>query len=84
MLEELNLTLPRFQVFEETLPLDRELQRALVDVYFEIICFYAWTIHFLRSNPHLVLRITSRVRQLEICFSPVLAMRLRNYCALRW
>jgi len=56
MLEELSLTLPRFQVYEETLPLDRELQTALVDVYCEIICFYARTIHFLRSNPHLVLR----------------------------
>lgn len=56
MLEELSLTLPRFQVYEKTLPLDGELQRALVDVYSEIICFYARTIHFLRSNPHLVLR----------------------------
>jgi hypothetical protein len=56
MLEELSLTLPRFQVYEQTLPLDREMQQALVDVYCEIICFYARTIHFLRSNPHLVLR----------------------------
>jgi len=56
MLEELSLTLPRFQSYEETLPLDRDLQLALVDVYSEIICFYARTIHFLRSNPHLILR----------------------------
>lgn len=56
MLEELSLTLPRFQVYEQTLPLNRQLQRALLDVYSEIICFYARTIHFLRSNPHLVLR----------------------------
>jgi len=56
MLEELSLTLPRFQVYEESLPLDRELNLELVDVYSEIICFYARTIHFLRSNPHLVLR----------------------------
>jgi len=56
MLEELSLTLPRFQVYEQTLPLNRELQQALVDVYGEIICFYARTIHFLRSNPHLILR----------------------------
>jgi len=56
MLEELSLTLPRFKTYEETLPLDRSLQQALVDVYGEIICFYARAIHFLRSNPHLVLR----------------------------
>lgn len=56
MLEELSLTLPRFQSYEETLPLGRDLQLALVDVYSEIICFYARTIHFLRSNPHLILR----------------------------
>lgn len=56
MLEELSLTLPRFQVYEQTLPLSCQLQQALVDVYCEIICFYARTIHFLRDNPHLVLR----------------------------
>jgi hypothetical protein len=56
MLEELSLTLPRFQVYEQTLPLNRQLQLALLDVYSEIICFYARAIHFLRSNPHLVLR----------------------------
>ena len=56
MLEELSLTLPRFQVYEQTLPVNRQLQQALLDVYCEIICFYARAIHFLRSNPHLVLR----------------------------
>ena len=56
ILEELSLTLPRFHVYEKTLPLNREMQQALVDVYGEIICFYARAIHFLRSNPHLVLR----------------------------
>jgi NB-ARC domain len=56
MPEELSLTLPRFQVYEHTLPLNRPLQHALVDVYGEIICFYARAIHFLRCNPHLVLR----------------------------
>lgn len=56
MLEELSLTLPRLQVYEQTLPLNHSLQQAVVDVYSEIICFYARTIHFLRSNPHLVLR----------------------------
>ncbi|TPX16451.1 uncharacterized protein E0L32_003745 [Thyridium curvatum] len=56
MLEDLSLTLPRFQIYERTLPLNRQLQHAIVDVYGEIICFYARTIYFLRSNPHLVLR----------------------------
>lgn len=56
MLEELSLTLPRFQLYEQTLSLNRELQKAIVDVYGEIVCFYARTIHLLRSNPHLVLR----------------------------
>ncbi|SPQ20350.1 72ddf52e-7113-4ff0-b348-42e636f23ca1 [Thermothielavioides terrestris] len=56
MLEELSLTLPRLQVYEKTLPLNQPLQQALVDVYCEIICFYARTINFLRRTPHLVLR----------------------------
>lgn len=56
MLEELSLTLPRFQVYEQTLPLNRQLEQALLDVYCEIVCFYARAIHFLRSNPHLGLR----------------------------
>jgi hypothetical protein len=56
MLEELSLTLPRFQVYEQTVPMNRQLQQALLDVYCEIICFYARAIHFLRSNPHTILR----------------------------
>lgn len=56
MLEGLSLTLPRFQVYEQTLPMDHRFQQALVDVYSEFICFYARTIRFLRVNPHLVLR----------------------------
>lgn len=56
MLEELSLTLPRFQMYESTLPLNRSMQSALVDVYSEVICFYARAIHFLRNNPHLILR----------------------------
>ncbi|KAK4235372.1 hypothetical protein C8A03DRAFT_36778 [Achaetomium macrosporum] len=47
---------PRLQEYEKTLPLSQQLQQALVDVYCEVICFYARTIHFLNSNPHLVLR----------------------------
>jgi hypothetical protein len=56
MLEELSLTLAKFQVYEEILPLSRPLQTALVDVYTETICFYARAIHFFRDNPHDILR----------------------------
>ena len=52
MLEELSLTLPRFRHYEKSLPMDDAFETALVDVYSEVICFYARTIHFFRSNPH--------------------------------
>ena len=56
MLEELGLTLPRFRAYEANLPMERPLETALVDVYTEVICFYARCIHFLRTHPHVVLR----------------------------
>ncbi|KAI0813657.1 P-loop containing nucleoside triphosphate hydrolase protein [Xylaria sp. FL0064] len=56
MIEELSLSLPRFRIYEQTLPLNRPLQQTLVDAYSEIICFYARIIRFLRNNPHLSLR----------------------------
>ncbi|KAI0007592.1 hypothetical protein F4779DRAFT_642943 [Xylariaceae sp. FL0662B] len=56
MLEELSLTLPRFRVYEDTLPMNRQLETALVDVYTEVICFYARAIHFFRDHPHVLLR----------------------------
>jgi ATP-dependent Clp protease ATP-binding subunit ClpA len=56
MLEELSLTLPRFKAYETTLPVDRALEAALVDVYTEVICFYARCIHFFRTHPHVFLR----------------------------
>lgn len=56
MIEELSLSLPRFQIYEQTLPLNRQLQQALVDAYSEIICFYARTIRFLHNHSHLSLR----------------------------
>lgn len=56
MLEELSLTLPRFRYYEKSLPMDEAFETALVDVYTEVICFYARTIHFFRSNPHGLLR----------------------------
>ena len=56
MLEELSFTLPRFQAYEKTLALDGALEMALIDVYTEVICFYARSIHFFRSHPHVLLR----------------------------
>ena len=56
MLEELSLTLPRFRYYEKSLPIDESFETALVDVYTEVICFYARAIHFYRSNPHALLR----------------------------
>jgi hypothetical protein len=53
MFEELSMTLPRFRIYEQTLPMDKALETALLDVYTEIICFYARTIHFFqKTNPH--------------------------------
>lgn len=56
MLEELSLILPRFRSYEKTLPLDHAFEQALLNVYTEVICFYARTIRFLRMNPHNLLR----------------------------
>ena len=52
MLDELSLSLPRFRVYEETLPMNKDLETALVDVYSEMICFYARTIRYFEKNPH--------------------------------
>lgn len=56
MLEELSLSLPRLRYYEENLPLDRSLENALVDLYSEIICFYARLIRHYRTNPHLLMQ----------------------------
>jgi NB-ARC domain len=52
MLEELSL---RFRIYEQTLPMDKALEAALLDLYTEVICFYARTIHFFRRHPHTLL-----------------------------
>ena len=48
--------MPRFRQYEKTLPIDEEFESALVDVYTEVICFYARAIRFYRSNPNGLLR----------------------------
>lgn len=54
MHEELSLTLPTLKIYENTLPIDRALETALLDVYTEVICFYARLIHFFRTHARLV------------------------------
>lgn len=52
MLEELSLSLPRFRSYEENLPLNGSFENALVELYLEIICFYARLIRYYKDNPH--------------------------------
>ncbi len=52
MLEELSLTLPRLKVYEKTVSMDSEMETPFLDVYQEVICFYARAIHFFRSHKH--------------------------------
>ncbi|KAL2351517.1 hypothetical protein BJ546DRAFT_1029279 [Cryomyces antarcticus] len=59
MLDDISLSLPRFRVYEETLPMTPGLESALLDVYTEMTCFCARTIKFFRSTPHRFL-LTSR------------------------
>lgn len=56
MLEELGFTLPRFKAYEKAFTNDPAFEQALIEVYTEVICFYARTIHFFRSRPHVSLR----------------------------
>ena len=53
MLEELSLSLPRFRNYEENLPMNRSFENALIDLYSEVICFYARLIRHYKENPHL-------------------------------
>lgn len=52
MLDELSWSLPRFCAYGEILPINKALQSALIDVYTEMICFFARTIGFLRRTTH--------------------------------
>ena len=52
MLNELSLALPRFRSYEDTLPMNKALESSLIDVYAELLCFCARTIHFFRQNAH--------------------------------
>lgn len=52
MLEQLRLVLPKARLYEQELPLTDTLENALLDMYTEIIVFYAHTIAFFRNNPN--------------------------------
>lgn len=56
MLEELSLTLPRLRAYENSPLMSHPLEAALLDVYTEVICFYARAIYFFRTHPHALLR----------------------------
>jgi hypothetical protein len=56
MLEELSLSLPRLRRYEQTLPMDRSFENALIDLYSEIICFYARLIRRYNANPHVAMQ----------------------------
>lgn len=56
MLEELSLNLPEFRSYEQTLQLSPALESCLLELYTEIICFYARMIHFFKKNPHVALQ----------------------------
>jgi hypothetical protein len=58
MLEELSLSLPRLRQYEQTLPMERSFENALVDLYTEIICFYARLIRHYKAHPHLAMQRT--------------------------
>jgi len=51
MLETLEHALPRMQQYEQELPMTETLEKALSDMYGEIIVFCAHAIAFLRNNP---------------------------------
>lgn len=52
MLEELSLTLPRLKLYEKSVSMDSEMETSLLQVYQEVICFYARAIHFFRRHKH--------------------------------
>lgn len=56
MLEEVSLTLPEFRSYEEDLPMTKALESSLLELYTEIICFYARTIYFFKNNPNITLQ----------------------------
>ncbi|EFW99250.1 tpr repeat-containing protein [Grosmannia clavigera kw1407] len=52
MLETLHHALPRMQMYENELPMTEPLEKALLDMYSEVIVFCAHAIAFFRNNPN--------------------------------
>ncbi|ELQ32324.1 hypothetical protein OOU_Y34scaffold01189g6 [Pyricularia oryzae Y34] len=53
MLGELQRTLPRIQKYEKELPMTDALEKALLDMYSEIIVFCAYAVTTFRNNPNI-------------------------------
>lgn len=53
MLTDLQRTLPRIQKYEKELPMTDALEKALVDMYSEIIVFCAYAVTTFRNNPNI-------------------------------
>lgn len=53
MLGDLQRTLPRIQKYEKELPMTDTLEKALLDMYSEIIVFCAYAVAFFRNNPNI-------------------------------
>lgn len=56
MLEDLSFNLPEFRSYERTLHMTPALESSLLELYTEIICFYARMIYFFRKNPHVAIQ----------------------------
>ncbi|KAJ6260258.1 LOW QUALITY PROTEIN: hypothetical protein Dda_4482 [Drechslerella dactyloides] len=52
MLHDLSLGLPKSRSYKETVPMDKDIEAALVDVYAELLCFCGRAVKFFRGNPH--------------------------------
>ncbi|EWC47543.1 hypothetical protein DRE_03163 [Drechslerella stenobrocha 248] len=76
MLHDLSFSLPQSQWYRETTPLETDIENALIEVYTELLCFYARAIKFFRGNPHKAL-VSFSWNSLSSDFDSTL-QRLRN------
>jgi len=58
-LEDLQRSLPRIRKYEEELPMTASLEKALFELYCEIVVFCAYAIAFFRNNPNIALHRTT-------------------------
>ncbi|KAK6359412.1 hypothetical protein TWF696_000572 [Orbilia brochopaga] len=77
MLHDLSLGLPKSRLYKEMVPMDRDIEAALVDVYAELLCFCGRTVKFFRGNPHKAL-VSFSWKTLSSDFDSTL-QRLRSF-----